>query len=214
VKGPALPWWGYGLLALAVLVSLLAYPHLPARLAMHFDAAFRPNGWLPKPFALLLPLGLMALLAVLWQVLWRIDPRRERYRDFWPTYRLMGGLVQGFLFLALVWTIGRNLGLALASTAALPLAIGVLFVLLMNLLPRLHPNWWMGIRTPWTLSDEGVWRKTHRLAGEAGVAAGFLLIAGALLLPAPATAVATVVVVGLWVAVSVGASYVYYQHRG
>lgn len=213
MKEQPLPWWAYAFPSLAILMAVAAYPHLPARMATHFGPDFRPNGWMPKSLGLAVPIGLMVLLAGLWHVLWRIDPRRGSYRDFWPTYRLLGGVLQGFLLVALAWSVGRNLGVAWASPAVLPTALGILFVLLMNRLPRLRPNWWIGVRTPWTLSDEDVWRRTHRLAGEAGVVAGFLLVAAAFLLRPPATALVTVVLVGLWGALSIGASYVFYQRR-
>ncbi|HEX6940432.1 MAG TPA: SdpI family protein [Longimicrobiales bacterium] len=61
----------------------------------------------------------------------------------------------------------------------LPLAIGVIFIIAGRYLPRARPKGWLGIRTPWTLADEGVWRDTHRLAGRTFVAGGVVTIAGA-----------------------------------
>ena len=46
-----------------------------------------------------------------------------------------------------------------------PLGMGILFIALGNVLPRVEPNWFVGIRTPWTLSSDSVWRKTHRTGG-------------------------------------------------
>jgi uncharacterized membrane protein len=212
VKETPLPLWAYALPLLAIALAVAAYPHLPARMVTHVGPDLRPNGWMPKAPALAVHIGLMLLFIALWHGLWRMDPRRSNYTDFWPTYRLVGGLLQGFLFVLFAWSVGQSLGLGVASPAVVPAAVGVLFVLLMNRLPRLRPNWWIGIRTPWTLSDDDVWRRTHRLAGEAGVVAGFLLIVAALLRPA-ATAVATVAVVGLWAVFSIAASYVFYQRR-
>jgi uncharacterized membrane protein len=213
VNESPLPLWAYALPLLAVALAVAAYPDLPARMATHLGSDLRPDAWMPKGAALAVHIGSMVLFLALWHVLWRIDPRRSNYTDFWPTYRLVGGLLQGFLLVLFAWSVGRNLGVTVASPAVVPAAVGVLFVLLMNRLPRLRPNWWIGVRTPWTLSDEDVWRRTHRLAGEAGVVAGFLLITAALVLRPAATAVATGVVVGLWAVLSACASYVFYQRR-
>jgi uncharacterized membrane protein len=61
---------------------------------------------------------------------------------------------------------------------------GVLFVVIGNVMPRMRPNWWFGVRTPWTLSNDRVWARTHRLAGFSMTAAGVAMIATALVLPA------------------------------
>lgn len=64
-----------------------------------------------------------------------------------------------------------------------PALVGALFVAMGSAMPRLQPNWWYGIRTPWTLSDDRVWARTHRLAGFTMTAAGVVMIAAALVLP-------------------------------
>jgi uncharacterized membrane protein len=213
MKESPLPWWGYVFVVLGMLVAGLAYPHLPERIATHYASDLRPNAFMPKGMGLAVPVAAMVAFAGLWHVLWRVDPRRDRYFEFWPTYRTLGGLLQGFLFVMLAWMIGRNLHTALASPSVLPVAVGVLLILVANLLPRLEPNWWAGVRTPWTLSDEEVWRRTHRLAGEAGVPVGAVLVAAGLALPASASALLTIILVLAWAGFGVGASYALYRRR-
>ena len=64
-----------------------------------------------------------------------------------------------------------------------PIGVGVLLVVIGNLLPRARPNWFVGIRTPWTLSSDRVWEKTHRFGGHVFVAGGLLIVLGALVMP-------------------------------
>jgi hypothetical protein len=64
-----------------------------------------------------------------------------------------------------------------------PALVGALFVVIGNVMPRMRPNWWFGVRTPWTLSNDRVWARTHRLAGFSMAAAGLVMIAAALALP-------------------------------
>ena len=52
------------------------------------------------------------------------------------------------------------------------------------MMPLVRPNWWVGIRTPWTLSNDRVWARTHRLAGYCMTAGGLVMIVAALALPA------------------------------
>jgi uncharacterized membrane protein len=59
--------------------------------------------------------------------------------------------------------------------------VGFLFIVLGNYLPRIQPNWFMGVRTPWTMSSDSVWRQTHRTAGWVFVAAGMILLTGVVL---------------------------------
>jgi uncharacterized membrane protein len=62
-----------------------------------------------------------------------------------------------------------------------PAIVGLQFVILGNALPRARPNWWFGIRTPWTLSNDRVWARTHRVAGYLLAGAGILLLVAAAL---------------------------------
>ncbi|MGH9260981.1 MAG: SdpI family protein, partial [Acidimicrobiales bacterium] len=77
-------------------------------------------------------------------------------------------------------TIANGLGMAVPIERVVPLAIGVLLVFLGNYLARVEPNWFVGIRTPWTLSSDAVWRQTHRTGGPVFVVAGLVVAAAAL----------------------------------
>jgi uncharacterized membrane protein len=81
--------------------------------------------------------------------------------------------------------LGVALGYDLPVERVMPALFGGLFVVLGNALPRARPNWWFGIRTPWTLSNDRVWARTHRVGGYAMTAAGVLVLLAALLRPAP-----------------------------
>ena len=76
------------------------------------------------------------------------------------------------------------LGYQVAVSRLVPALVGVLFVVIGNVMPRMRPNWWFGVRTPWTLSNDRVWARTHRLAGFSMTAAGLVMIASAFVLPA------------------------------
>jgi uncharacterized membrane protein len=75
------------------------------------------------------------------------------------------------------------LGYPVVMERVLPLGIGILFIVIGNLLPRARPNWFVGIKTPWTLSSDRVWEKTHRLGGRVFVLGGLISVLAALFFP-------------------------------
>lgn len=80
------------------------------------------------------------------------------------------------------------------------------------MLPRLKANWWLGIRTPWTLSNEDVWRKTHQLGGQTGVVVGLVMVVSNLVLPTAWLGLVTGPLVILWALGLAGASYWFSAH--
>jgi uncharacterized membrane protein len=170
-----------GLLAVAAAAgfSVWAYPQLPAQVATHFDLNGDPNGWSSRLVASILAPGLGIVLAAVFTVLPRIDPRRANYVLFGATYWTIVNAVLVLLAGIHVFVLGKALGWVVDMNRVAALGIGGIFVLLGNLMTRIRPNWFMGIRTPWTLSSDTVWRKTHRFGGVAFVIAGLCMIATA-----------------------------------
>lgn len=171
-----------GLLALAAAAgfSVWAYPQLPAQVATHFNLQGEPDGWSSRPVASVLAPALGLILAVAFTVLPRIDPRRANYALFGPTYWTIINAVLVLLAGIHIFSLGKALGWNVDMTRVAAIGLGGLFVLLGNLMTRIRPNWFMGIRTPWTLSSDTVWRKTHRFGGVAFVIAGLCIAASAL----------------------------------
>jgi uncharacterized membrane protein len=165
--------------AAAALFSIWAYPQLPAQVATHFDLRGDPNGWSSRLVASILVPALGIVLAAVFTVLPRIDPRRANYASFRPTYWIIANAVLVMLAGIHILALGKALGWAVNMSRVAGLGIGGLFVLLGNRMTHIRPNWFMGIRTPWTLSSDTVWVKTHRFGGVAFVVAGLALLATA-----------------------------------
>jgi len=143
-------------------IGLIALPHLPAQIAVHFGLNGKPNGWASSWTAILqmptIALGLWLLL-IFMPV---IDPRRRNYSTFLGFYRSMRLLLVLFLFLMNFTTIWRGLGHPVNVSVLSTGVLCALFLFMGNYLGRVRPNWFVGIRTPWTLSNDEVWRRTHR----------------------------------------------------
>jgi uncharacterized membrane protein len=204
----SMPWWGWATWILVLILGTVASFHLPSQIPTHYDLAGKPNHYGSKWVDLLIEPAVTFVVILLWHVLWRIDPRKRNYETFWPTYRYIGGVVVVSLSLVYLAILGHALNMA--SMRIIPTVYGIMFMLIANVTPRLQPNWWVGIRTPWTLSSEVSWRKSHRLAGRLGIPMGILIVILAWALPIKlAIVVAILVPILLWVLIVVVASYVY-----
>jgi uncharacterized membrane protein len=141
--------------------------------------------------------GFVALLAFLP----RIDPHKknyEKFRDYYDGFILLFAL---FLLAIQIQIILWSIGYQISPNLTFPLLIGVLFIYIGFLLGHAEQNWFVGIRTPWTLSSKTVWKKTHEIGGKLFILAGVIsclgIFAGVyalwfVLVPALAVAVITV----------------------
>jgi uncharacterized membrane protein len=164
-------------------LALLVYLRAPGRVPTHWNAHGRVDGWGGPAAAFLLPATATGVV-LLMEILPRLDPRRANWEKFAGEVRVIVNVL--VLFLAWMevsllggWAFGWRLGGGRAPLAGM----GVLLMVIGNYLPRIRSNWWMGIRTPWTLSSDRVWRETHRLGGRTFVAAGAVSLLAALFLP-------------------------------
>jgi len=173
-------WYPVFLIAVTAIASAIAYPRLPETVPSHWNLQGQVNGWQPRGrAAFLMPIVLLVLWGVM-RGLPAIDPRRANYVKFQPTYDFVVNAVLTVLALIHLAVIGAALGAPISIHRLVPIAFGVMLIAIGNQLPRARPNWWFGIRTPWTLSNDRVWERTHRVGGYLMTAAGAAIIVGAL----------------------------------
>jgi uncharacterized membrane protein len=189
-------------LILTAVITLVAYPVMPDLVASHWNAAGELNGTMPKFWGLLLIPLLMLAFCALFAVLPRIDPLRQNYQKFQDYYEGFVLIFAVFFLIIQIQIILWGLGIPVSPNLVMPVLIGGLFIYLGFLLEHAEPNWFVGIRTPWTLSSPSVWRKTHLLGGKLFKLAGVVSIIGVLagryaflfiLIPVIAVAMFTVV---------------------
>ncbi len=160
---------------ISLLIAAIAYPQLPAEIAIHFDFQGVPNNYAAKWFVFMIPL-LSLLLTAMAEVLPKMDPKSANYARFPKAYQLIHWLVNLMLLGANVFTIlfalsyQFNMGFFIAPT------VGLMFVILGNYMPKFKQSFFVGIKTPWALSDEENWYKTHRFGGKLWMIGGVLLM--------------------------------------
>jgi uncharacterized membrane protein len=146
-------------------VAAWAWPQVPDRIPIHWNIRGEVDGWGGKTVGLfLLPfisLGMYALTLFLP----RLDPNRANYQSFPKAYNAIR--ITLLLFFAVIYAVVvlTALGRKPDMNTVVLIAMGLLFVVLGNFMSKIRPNWFVGVRTPWTLSSTQSWNKTHRLAG-------------------------------------------------
>lgn len=152
------------------------YDRLPDTIVTHWNIKNQPDGYMSKNQGLLVPSLLGIGIPFLMKVLRRIDPRRENYEMFAVTYDIIRLAVTVLLACVMVFLVLSNLGYDVDSSRVVPLLIGGIFMVLGNYMGRIRFNYLIGIRTPWTLASEEVWRRTHRFAGPVWFFGGLLAL--------------------------------------
>ncbi len=168
-------------LALIILMAVSAvyfYNNLPARVATHWNIAGQVDGYgSGQAQALALPLVAVGMY-LLFLLLPYLDPKKDRYEQFSKVYHTFKAIILALLTVIYFIIALNGLGYNLPVGIIMPGLIGLLFIIIIgNYMGKIKMNWFMGIRTPWTLSSENVWNKTHRFGGKMFILAGLLMIA-------------------------------------
>ncbi|MED4024121.1 SdpI family protein [Priestia aryabhattai] len=166
---------------LTLVAWLVALPHLPATMPIHWGANGEADGFATKINAMILTVGIMVLIYFVIAFVPRIDPRKENYKYFSKTYNILLNAVLLLFFFVNMSTILQGLGYNVPMSYIAPIMAGLVFIIIGNYLQRVRSNYFMGIRTPWTLSNENVWKKTHRLSGKIFFIGGLLILISAFL---------------------------------
>ena len=174
--------WGVLVLALMFAYSIWLYPNLPEQVPTHWNWKGEVDGWSSKPFgAFFLP----SMTVILWLVLlvlpW-LSPRGFKVEAFRPIYNII--VLMMVVLMAYIHLVALQAALhpKLDMARALMGGILLLFAGIGALLGRVKRNFWVGVRTPWTLASEVVWDRTHRLASRVytivGIAGALAILAG------------------------------------
>jgi len=153
-------------------VSLWAWGQIPdgAQIPIHWGVNGEANGYAPKAVGLLLMPAIIAVLGIVFGAIPYLDPRRD-HQERSTTSRLW---IMGAVHVAATLTV---VGAPIEIGRVVVIAVGGMFIVIGNYLGKVRSNWFVGIRTPWTLSSERSWSQTHRLGGYLFVAAGVVSIA-------------------------------------
>jgi uncharacterized membrane protein len=167
------------IILLSIAIGVYSYYNIQeSKIASHWDAKGQVNGYMSKFWGIFLVPIISIGLYLLFLFIPKIDPLKKnilKFRNYYDSFILIMML---FLFYVFVLTILANLGYVFNMTTMLMPAIGLLFFCIGIIFKKLKRNWFIGIRTPWTMSNDQVWEKTHKLGSVLFKIEGIILLLG------------------------------------
>jgi len=162
------------LMILAMVIATACYaPGLPERIPIHWNFAGQVDGYGSRATIWLLPATMIGML-LLGIVLPKISPKDFEVESFASTYSYLFSVVLALLAGIDVLMLHSILTGAQDFVNLMPTLMFAMLILMGNPMGKVRRNFFLGIRTPWTLASERVWYATHRLAGKLMVASGIL----------------------------------------
>ncbi len=140
------------------------YPLLPNVVPSHFGFNGEPNGWMTKPHFFIMGLFPFLLVYVLLTFFPFIDPLKRKIAPRFNVVLRLRDVILVFTAVIFIVTL-KGAHDKILDVNIFGIALGLLFVVLGNYLPKVPQNWFVGIKSPWAISSEVVWKKTHILAG-------------------------------------------------
>lgn len=191
------------------LIGLLSFRFLPKQLPIHFNALGEPDNFAGRWFIFIAP-AIILLFIFLAEILRKVDPKSNNYEKFESSYYGIHFAMSLLMLFIQIYTIAYVSGWQINISLLTPSMVGLLFIFLGNILPKFKHNYFVGIRSSWTLASEKVWYATHRFAGKVFVIGGLFLILASFVFPNHLTLVLFLAILFL-VLLPVLGSYYYYQ---
>lgn len=199
------------LVAVAAIGSAAAYPFLPAQLPMHWNIDGEVDAWGAKNLVVpLLPAAMLGLLALFLALPW-LSPQKFSLDTFRATYEYIVALVLGLCVYIHALTLWAGWSGRLDVSRAIIGGVCLLFVAMGNVLGKVKRNFYVGVRTPWTIASDRVWIGTHRLAARMFVAAGLVGLVACLFADGMWTFIVLMVGVGAAAVIPIVYSLVLYK---
>lgn len=166
------------IILLSFIIGIYLYPQMGDKMASHWNAKGEVDDYMSKFWGLFLMPLISILLLLLFIIIPRIDPLKENIEKFRKYYNTFVIIIIAFLFYIYLVTILWSLGYRFNMNQVLPPIIAVIFYYSGVLMNKAKRNWFIGIRTPWTLSSDRVWDKTNKLGGKLFKVVAVLALAG------------------------------------
>lgn len=172
-----------GIMLLVIAISVYLYPILPDQVPTHWNAAGDVDGYSSKLFHVTMFPALIILIAGLFHIIPRIGVFRKNIEAFMEYFYVMKVTVLAFFLYLYVITTLPNFGIGISMNFAIMPAVGFLFIIIGYMMKFAKRNFFVGIRTPWALASDKVWKKTHELGSKLFMVIGIWMFFVAFLPP-------------------------------
>lgn len=159
-------------------VGAYVYPQMPDMMASHWNYRGEVDGYMPRIWGLFFLPALSVFFVALFFLIPKIDPLRANVEKFRKDFDVFVLMFEIFFFYLYLLTIFWSLGARFDMTSAMLPAMGILFYYVGVMIGKAQRNFFIGIRTPWTLSSDNVWNKTHALGGRLFKGVGIITFLG------------------------------------
>jgi uncharacterized membrane protein len=165
---------GFALVVTCLLVTAILFPHMPSRIPTHWNAHGQVNGYSAKGTLFIINPGIMLGTLGLFAILPWLSPRHFEVETFRSTYLYIMVVFVAFLSFVHALALWSAVTGQMDTHKAISGGMCLLFALLGNVMGKVRRNFYIGIRTPWTIADERVWNATHRLGAKTLVLGGLV----------------------------------------
>ncbi len=190
-----------------IIAGLLLWQKLPERMPIHWNAAGEVDGYAGKCMAVFALPVFMFLIHILCTFATYADPKNKNINE--KIFSIVLWSCPFISVLASFFTYAHSLGMKPKVNVIIPFAMGILFVLIGNYLPKCKQNYTMGLKVPWTLGSEENWNKTHRFAGTLWVFGGLVICASSFI----GSFLIFICITMLIVILPIVYSYIYYRRH-
>ncbi|MBB5887902.1 SdpI family protein [Lactovum miscens] len=163
-------------IVIEVVLSLAFYHNLPGKIAVHWDASGRADGYLSKIYGAFFVPAIHLVIYWVFYLFPRIDPQRQNYLKFISNYKITRLLLNTLFLTIQILLLASAQGYSFNISKIVGIVISIIVIVFGNIMGKLRFNYFLGIRSPWTLSNEKVWRKTHRMAGPLWLIGGIVIL--------------------------------------
>ncbi|MEZ4775495.1 MAG: SdpI family protein [Bacteroidia bacterium] len=171
---------------LPFILLALFWNRLPGQVPLHWNVNGEIDNYGPKATLVIFPFITFSVVVLLWAVPF-IDPKKKG-EYFQPTLNTLGLVLAAFMLFIFILILVSSLGYKKDISSFVIIGVLLLLMIIGNYFGKLRPNYFVGIRTPWTLEKEEVWIKTHRFAGVLWVFGSLCMIVLTLFMPREAFA--------------------------
>lgn len=195
---------------LPFLYLTLIWNSLPAKVPLHWNLQGEIDRWGSKYELLLIPILLPLLTYVIFLIVPKIDPK-NKLAQMGNKYQTLKFILTAFMSILALFIIHASKTQSIADPNLIILGVGLLFMVLGNFFKTIRSNYFIGIRTPWTLENERVWKETHILGGKLWFIGGLIIILSSLVLSAELNFIVLMIITGIIVLVPIVFSYLKYR---